>query len=101
MINERDPFQLVCEVTANPIPEVVWLRRSEGKVTNVLDTSSRVSIGTQYRSMEALSMNTLAVSRAVPSDGGEYVCEASNTIMPARTIVATKMLQITGSFVIL
>lgn len=100
MVTEHGPFQLVCEVSANPAPEVVWLKLSGGKVTTILDTSTRTSISGPYSSMEAIYSSTLTVNKAVPSDRGEYVCEASNSGMPNRTIGATSMLQISGYFLV-
>ena len=96
MVNEHDLFQLECQVRANPIPVVVWLKSREGKVMTNLDTSTRISISAPKNFKEAIYISTLTISRAVPNDRGEYVCEASNSVVSDTTIIATFMLEITG-----
>ena len=68
---------LTCTVLANPVPEIIWLRRNEREVTVLLNTT-RLSISTQYRVSNVTATSVLSISRTEPSDQGEYVCEVKS-----------------------
>ena len=96
IIDEGDTLQLVCEVLANPLPEIVWLKRNDGTVIVIQDNSARLSISVSYSLREAEYTSTLTLNTTIPSDGGEYVCEASNSVAPSLTFSASNTLHITG-----
>ncbi len=74
-IRELGTITLNCIVQAASTPVIIWLRRSEGEVTVLLNTT-RTSITINYNPTEFVTTSTLIITRAVPTDRGDYVCEA-------------------------
>ena len=75
---ELGTISLQCTVSANPQPEIAWLKRStDGGLIHVVN-SSRISISFDYTSEDRIGVSTLELSRVTGHDDGEYVCEASN-----------------------
>lgn len=89
-IRESGTITLSCIVQAASSPVITWLRRSEGGVTVLLNTT-RTAITTQYNPTEFVTTSALTITRVLPSDRGDYICEADtsqamNMPVAARTV---------------
>ena len=84
---------LNCNAKAAPAPEIIWLRRSEGVLTLLLNTA-RTSISTQYNPTNATATSVLVIRRAQHTDQGDYLCEARNnfTASPAVSMITVRVL---------
>ena len=91
---ELSSITLSCIVQAASIPVITWLRRIEGEVTVLLNTT-RTSITHHHNPTEFATTSVLTISRVVPTDSGDYVCEA-DTDENMGTAVAAKTVQIPG-----
>ena len=76
-VQELSVLSLSCFVLASPVPVLSWLKRSEGRVSNILNTT-RISITNQYSGGNITS--TLTIDRAAPSDTGVYICAGRNAV---------------------
>lgn len=90
-VRELSVLTLNCSVQTTSRPVVTWLRRREGEVTVILNTT-RISVTNQY--WESSTISILTINRAAPSDTGEYVCEARGDI---DTAVVDKLVTVPGS----
>ena len=93
-VSELSPLTLSCTAQAVPAPAITWLRRREGGVTVLLNTT-RTHISTQYNPINVTATSVLRIEGAIPADQGEFVCQASNAISTANT-AATKTVRIPG-----
>ncbi len=91
--SEASPSKLQCVVMGNPPPRIVWLKRSENEVTVILNTT-RTTITNEYSDITAITTNSIIINRTLPSDHGEYICEARNGLPPS--VRATKRVVVTG-----
>ena len=66
-------IRIPCDVNSGIKPSITWLKNGYS-----LDRSSRVRV---------LFNNTLAIDRAQPEDGGNYVCRGSNGYSEAQDSV--------------
>ena len=66
-------IRIPCDVNSGIRPSITWLKNGYS-----LDRSSRVRV---------LFNNTLAIDRAQPEDGGNYVCRGSNGYSEAQDSV--------------
>ena len=94
LVHELDVLSLSCSVLASPAPVISWLKRSEGRVIIILN-STRISITNQYRGSNSTS-SILTIARAVPSDTGQYVCEAKNGL---DTAVVERSVTVPGLYI--
>ena len=92
---EFSDISLQCTVTANPPPVIVWLKRNEDMVTEIIEIG-RTLIINHYSFHN--TMSTLLIERAQSSDQGEYTCEARNEVTQGVSIV-NKTIAITGTYV--
>lgn len=77
LVNELDELSLSCSALSSQAAAISWLKRSEGSVAIILN-STRTSIINQYRENNTISVLTIA--RTVPSDTGQYICDARNAL---------------------
>lgn len=92
---ELSAIMLSCIVQAATIPVITWLKRSEGEVTVLLNTT-RTSITSHHDPTEFMTTNILTINRTVPTDSGEYVCEA-DTAEVTSTPVVIQMVVVLGN----
>ena len=94
--SELDNVVIHCEVPANPIPEITWLKSSANEVTRILN-SSRISIENTVTEMRIVS--TLQITRVTAADSGVYVCQADNGLT-ASPVRKEWIMNITGKYLI-
>ena len=95
IFDELSNISLQCTVTANPFPLIVWLRRNEDMVTEIIEIGRTSIINHSSFQNTIITTSTLLIQRAQSSDQGEYICEASNEVTQ-RILVANKTIAITG-----
>lgn len=94
-MSELSQLTISCTAQASPTPVITWLRRSEGEVTVLLNTT-RTAITTQYNPINATVVSVLRIERAEPADQGEFVCQASNEITTTDTAASAINVRIPG-----
>ena len=75
-LNETDKLQISCSSYGFPPPLIYWKRNNHAIVEG-----SRITISTFFPSKNVHQTpvnSTLQISNLLPSDGGVYVCVASN-----------------------
>lgn len=92
---ELGTVSLHCTVSANPRPDIVWLKRSTGGLIHVVN-SSRISFSIDYDSENRVGVSTLTVSSVTGHDGGEYVCKASNGLLTTSPVALEWDVAVTG-----
>lgn len=97
-LHEQSTTSLLCTVRANPVPTLIWLKRKEGGLTAVLNTT-RMRITSLYRSNDETATSTLRIIQVLPSDQGEYVCVAASEQITSSSQIAfdTITINITGT----
>ena len=94
---ENSTLTLNCIVRAYPVPEIVWLKRTEEAFAVILNTT-RISITTAYRPSNATAFSSLQVMVVEASDEGEYICKV-NEVTPTNITFASRRITINGKII--
>ena len=81
-VTHPSSFSFTCIATSHPQPTIVWYKATEGTNGNTerVRNGNRIAI-TEAPSGDRLLSSTITVSGSIPSDAGEYICEASNIVI--------------------
>ena len=92
-VAELSMLTLNCSVQGASVPPVItWLRRSDGEVVSLLNTTRTSITVTVYNPMNGRATSVLTIDRAENDDEGVYVCDVETNIHISA--VATKTVSI-------
>ena len=82
VINSSDALILFCSVTGTPLPEISWIRATNGSLVNLSALSDdRISINSSNcLNIENCYESMLTILNASNTDAGEYTCQGSNFV---------------------
>lgn len=66
--------------------DIVWLRRSGGKVTAILDTITNTRSSLNNYIIHTRTTSTVMVTKALPNDHGEYLCVTGTNDLIIRSV---------------
>ena len=96
-IAELETLQLHCQVKGWPIPNIIWIKRSDNEVRVIL-SSLRINIISNRTGSNGfpLLISILYIHNITTMDSGEYVCEAENGIATTSPVLASLYINVTG-----
>ena len=100
IVVENSTLTLNCIVRVYPVPEIVWLKRTEEAFAVILNTT-RISITTVYRPSNATAFSSLQVMVVEANDEGEYFCKVNEVIMPTNITFAFRRIRINGKITVM
>ena len=85
-IRKLDSVVLTCRVHGFPAPAISWYWQRDEEMDVSLSSGNNTFIVDEYNSDTAIATSVLTITEALSTNGGQYVCEANNSLSQANRL---------------